>query len=352
MDRPRIGVIGGGHLGRIHAKLAASNPDCNLVGVADPSSDSRHLVESQLGLNTISEFRDWLGDIDGAIIAAPTFLHHEIGLWCLRHDIHLFVEKPIASSLRQANELVQLANAHNRTLQVGHVERFNPAWREATDQLSESKVHYIEASREGTYTGRSTDIGVVMDLMIHDIDLILSAIDSPIESVQAYGWSVLGEHEDFAVAMLKFRSGALAHLRASRISPISKRFMQIYSECGSMDIDFAAGTVLSTVLHRDVAMGNRRADQLSYELRAKVKDSLFQDWLCKTETKPPSVNAIQQEQEEFISAIRESRPVTVGGTQACNALELASRILEQIELQQAPPDVIPMRTPYAKPKAA
>jgi predicted dehydrogenase len=234
---PRIGVIGGGHLGRIHAKLAANNPSLVLIGVADPSADSRSIVESQLNLPTVHDYKEWDGAIDGAIIAAPTFLHHEIGSWCLRHGIHVLMEKPIASSLRQASELLQLAKSNSCTLQVGHVERFNPAWQKADALVASQSIRYIEAVREGTYTGRSTDIGIVMDLMIHDIDLVLSAVNDSVESVQAFGWSVLGEHEDFATACLRFQNGTIAQLRASRIAPVARRQMQLYSEGGLVEPD-------------------------------------------------------------------------------------------------------------------
>ncbi len=215
-SKPRIGVIGAGHLGRIHAKLLAANPVCEFVGVADTSLEARSLVASQLNTNAIADYRQWQGNIDGVVVAAPTFLHHPIGLWCLSNGIHVLMEKPIASSLAESTQLVQLAIANHCTLQVGHVERFNPAWKLACSQFDPESVRYIDAAREGVYTGRSTDIGIVLDLMIHDIDLILSLVHSPIESVSAYGWSALSEKEDFATACIRFRSGTVANLRASR----------------------------------------------------------------------------------------------------------------------------------------
>lgn len=339
--RPRIGVIGGGHLGRIHAKLAAANSNCELIGVADPSSDSRCLVESQLNIPAISDYRQWMGAIDGAIIAAPTFLHHEIGSWCLSQGIHTLIEKPVASSLQEANELVQLAKSHKCTLQVGHVERFNPAWLQIQPQLAVQSVRFIEAAREGTYTGRSTDIGIVMDLMIHDIDLVLSAINSPVDRVHAYGWSVLGEHEDFATACLQFRNGAIAQLRASRISPVAKRQMQVYTEEGLIEIDFGSGAITTTTPHVDVADGSRQADHLPPELRAKVKDCLFTEWLNRLETKAVPGNAIESEQNEFFDAIRGSGQVTVTGECGYQALEVATSILDQIAMNRPSRGIIP-----------
>ena len=262
------------------------------------------------------------------------------------------MEKPIASSLKEASQLVQLAHAKERTLQVGHVERFNPAWQLALSHFSSDAVRYIEAAREGTYTGRSTDIGIVMDLMIHDIDLVLSAVLSPVDSISAYGWSVLGEHEDFATACLRFRNGTIANLRASRIASSPKRHMQVYADDGLTEIDFATNTVNYTSAVEEVANGSRQADRLPPELRAKVKDSLFADWLNKVEIKAVASNAIEHEQTEFIGAIRSGTPVTVTGEHGYHALEVAARILEQIAINRPTRAIIPAAARFGQTKAA
>ena len=350
--RPRIGIIGGGHLGRIHAKLAKANPNCEVVAVADPFAPSRELVESQLSIPTLADYRELEGSIDGAIIATPTFLHHKTGVWCLNHGIHTLIEKPIASSLREAAELVQLAKRNQRTLQVGHVERFNPAWQYAVSQIDLESVRYLEAAREGTYTGRSTDIGIVMDLMIHDLDLILQTVNSPVDHVHAYGWSVLGKHEDFAVAGVHFKNGVVGHFRASRISPIAKRTMQVHTDTGVLDIDFATSSVTKTEPVQDVLDGVRQADSLPAAERAKVKDSLFTNWLGRQQTQVEPKNAIELEQNEFFNAIRDVTPVTVTGEHGYQALELAERILDQIAINRPARGIIPAADLFGKSKAA
>lgn len=350
---PRIGVIGGGHLGRIHAKLASANSQCCLVGVADPLESTRAQIESQLNLPTVSDFKQWSGLVDGVIIATPTFLHHEIGQWCLRHNMHVLVEKPIASNSDQAQELVQLAKQMRRTLQVGHVERFNPAWQLATEQIADQSVRYLEATREGVFTGRSTDIGIVMDLMIHDIDLAMSAIPSQIESVHAYGWSVLGEHEDYAVASLEFKNGSIAHLRASRISACTRRCMQLYTDENLVEVDFTNNTVTNTCPLEDVASKTRQADKLDATERSKVKDRLFQDWLSQRKFTPNASNAIESEQIEFFHAIQSGSSVTVTGQQGSRALEVACQILDAIELHRPESrNVLPITKRFVVPKAA
>ena len=351
-SKPRVGVIGGGHLGRIHAKLLSANPQCEFVGVADPSSESRSLVQSQLNTTAIEDYRQWLDAVDGVVVAAPTFLHNQIGVWCLSRGIHVLMEKPIASSLAEASQLVQLAKANSCTLQVGHVERFNPAWQLACSQLHADSVRYIEAAREGVYTGRSTDIGIVLDLMIHDIDLILSLVNSSVDSVSAYGWNAIGETEDFATACLKFRNGAVANLRASRISPTPKRSMQLYTDDGFVEIDFSSSVVSNTCAVEDVANGLRQADMLPPDQRAKVKDSLFVDWLSKVDTKATPVNAIEQEHCEFILAIQSGKKVSVTGEQGYHALEVAARILDQIAMNRPSRSIIPAAARFGKTKAA
>ncbi|XZE45837.1 Gfo/Idh/MocA family protein [Pirellulaceae bacterium SH467] len=328
---PRIAVIGGGHLGRIHAKLLAANDQCHFVAVADPSAASRELVQSTLKLPTVEDYRDLEHHIDGVIIAAPTFLHHEIGRWCLERGIHVFMEKPIAASTEQAHELVVLAYENHATLQVGHVERFNPAWKTVCATTRSESVRYIEAVREGAYSGRSTDIGIVMDLMIHDIDLILSLIQSPVEQVQAYGWQVLGQHEDFAVAQLRFRNGAMAQLRASRIAQSPKRAMSLYCEDGVQHIDFGTSQIVAIEARDEVKRGERLADALPAEARSKVKDELFESWLHRTEIQPPAHNAIGLEHSEFIQSMRTGESVTVSGHAGTAALSVAREILDAMQ---------------------
>jgi predicted dehydrogenase len=344
---PRIAVIGGGHLGRIHAKLLASRSDCQVVCVADPEPRSRELVSTQLGLPVIADYRDLDNKIDGAIVAAPTFLHAEIGSWLLSRNIHCFMEKPIAASTAEADTLVNLARRHGCTLQVGHVERFNPVWTTACEQVNDDSVRYIEAIREGTYTGRSTDIGIVLDLMIHDIDLILSLVPSPVAQVHAYGWAVLGSHEDFAVAHLRFKNGALAQIRASRVSESQRRCMQIFDDSGAHSLDFVAGTVTHTTPQADVAAGTKQADRLTFADRLKVKDALFHEWLCKTEIKPASINAIEAEHREFLSSVAFRTPVTVSGATARTALGVAEEILIAMQTRSADPSVIPLPQRFA-----
>lgn len=331
----RVAVIGAGHLGRIHAKLLAGRDDVRVVAVCDPYAPSRDWIESNLSLPTCEAFSSLEGLIDAAIIATPTTLHAQPATWCLQRGIHCLIEKPIASTLIEAHQLQRLALQSRCCLQIGHVERFNPVWESLLDRVASDRVLHLDARREGVYTGRSTDIGIVLDLMIHDLDLILSLIDSPVQSIRATGRCVLGQHEDFAIADLVFENGVTAHLRASRISPAPVRTMEVHGVDAWHTLDFANSVLTSTCATEAVAAGDLQADTLPIEARLAVKDELFSRWLEQTETRPASANAIAGEHTDFVDSILSGRSPRVSGADGVRALEVACAITDQIAEQVA-----------------
>lgn len=333
MAAPRVAVIGGGHLGRIHARLLAARSDVSFVAVCDPIAASRAEVESKLNLPTLDQFESLEGRVDAVVIATPTTLHHKIGKWCLERGIHTFMEKPIATNEAEAYDLIRTAERVGCQLQVGHVERFNPAWTHACERIDATSVRHIDARREGVYTGRSTDIGIVLDLMIHDIDLILSLIASPLVSIHATGRCVLGRHEDFAVADLVFKNGATAHLRASRISATQARAMEIHCDTAWAAIDFATNSFTITEPTLDVASGRLLADELPMPERLAVKDELFTRWLQKSEHRVEGTNAIADEHTDFLHAIASGTTPRVSGREGARALQVACEIADQIAAQ-------------------
>jgi predicted dehydrogenase len=329
----RIAVIGGGHLGRIHARLLATREDIEFVAVCDPLPEARTEIASKLGLPTLAEYESLLGNVDAVVIATPTILHHRIGRWALEHGVHALIEKPIACTAREADDLIALAEKKDCRLQIGHIERFNPVWARARESISPDAIQHIDARREGVYTGRSTDIGIVLDLMIHDIDLILSLISEPVVSIRASGRSVLGEHEDFAIADLVFRNGTTAHLRASRISPAPVRSMEIHGLESWISIDFSSSKCSLTQPSPPVALRELRADTLPIAERMKVKDEMFTRWLQQIELPTSPTNAMLDEQTDFIHAIRDRRPPVVSGRDGARALRVACEITHQIASQ-------------------
>ncbi len=302
MSKLKVAIIGAGHLGKIHARLAKSNDQFEVVGVVEPVAAARNQVATDLQLPTFDCIDPLIGDINAAIVATPTVYHYDVTSALLRAGVHVLVEKPLASSADQADRLVQIAKRHDLVLQVGHVERFNPSWTAVQPHLGTAK--YIECVRAGAYSGRSTDIGVVHDLMIHDIDLVLSLVRSQVVSVSACGIALLGQHEDLAEARVHFANGCIANFKASRVSLDATRRMSIFSTSSMADIDFSKNEVRlikpsAEILDREVQL-----DLLSAEERAEAKSSIFGE-LFTVETLPAEPrNAILDEQNDFALSIR------------------------------------------------
>src|SRR5262245_26882888 len=217
MARLRVAVVGVGHLGKEHARILAGFPDVELVGVVDTNADQAQAIARQHGTRAFTAVWPLLPLVDAAVIAVPTCHHHATALPFLERSIPLLIEKPITTTLADAQELVALAQRNSTILQVGHIERFNPAFEALVQRPMQPK--YIECERLGRFAGRSTDIGAVLDIMIHDIDLLLALVQAPVTAVHAIGAAVLGGHEDMVNARLTFANGCVANVTASRLSP-------------------------------------------------------------------------------------------------------------------------------------
>lgn len=332
MSRMRLAVVGTGHLGRIHARIAAGLEDAQLVAVVDSNAVAREQVAADTGAKPLADYRELLGNVDGAIIATPTSSHAAVANDLLRGGIPLLVEKPITATLAEAEEMVALADRQQLVLQVGHVERFNPALVSVSSKLEDPK--YIEARRLSGYTFRSTDVGVVMDLMIHDIDVVLSLVRSELVGVEAFGFSVLGGQEDMVNARLRFASGCIANLTASRVSHTPERSMQVItSECCA-DIDFGSRRTSIVEPTDDVLSREFDVDALSVEQKDHFREHLFDELLVKRELPALETNAIEQEQLDFCTAIRTGGSPQVTGADGRDAVAIAERVLEQVEQHQ------------------
>ena len=329
MSPLRLAIIGAGHLGRIHARLATDLSDADLVAVCDPSEAARNEVAAANDTTPVADYRDIIPQIDAAIVAAPTSLHCHIGSELASRGIHCFIEKPLAPSVEEADTLVAIAQRHAVVLQVGHVERFNPALQSAAPHLIEPK--YVETRRLSSYPFRSTDTGVVMDLMIHDIDVILSLVGADVRSVDALGFSVLGGNEDVAQARVSFDSGCVANLTASRVSYESCRMMQVWTPRAFASLDFASGQSTVTDPSADVLQRRFDVNALTADETAHLKEHLFDDLLVKQSVPSESVNAIAEEHRDFITSIRTGQAPRVSGTSGRDAVALAERILIAIK---------------------
>ena len=233
----RIGIAGAGHFGRYHALKVAAAERATLVGIHDRDDERAQTVGWEAGAPHLP-FAVLLDRIDALIVATPADTHHAVASAALRAGKHVLVEKPIASTLQQADELAALATERGLVLQVGHLERFSSAYQAMAARTGPPL--YIEATRIAPFKPRGTDVSVILDLMIHDLDLILTLIDSPIESVDAVGAAVASPHEDIANARIRFASGAVATITASRISARTERRMRIFAQDSYLGVDFSA----------------------------------------------------------------------------------------------------------------
>lgn len=328
MSQLRIAVIGAGHLGRIHAKLLHQVDGAELVAISDPVEAARSKASQLYAVPTFADYRECIDEIDAAIVAAPTDHHFEIAETLLKAGKHLLVEKPLAIDRDQANRLVAQATAGRLTLQVGHVERFNPAFT-ALENLAVD-VKHVEAVRASRFPGRCLDVGVVMDLMIHDLDLVLSMTDAAVKSVSASGLAVISNHEDLAEARIEFECGMVANLRASRVSPNAARQMQVFGSNGFADLDFGAPALsvvrpCDTVVYRMFDLTAETDNPLDYSGR------LFSERLrCETLQLDPR-NAILDELHDFVISIQAGIAPTVDGVAAARAVDVAGQVLESIE---------------------
>ncbi len=325
----RLSIIGAGHLGRIHARLAVDLPDTQLVAVCDPSQSARHQVATDTRTRPVADYRQLFGQIDAAIVAAPTSEHHAIGVELAQQGIHLLIEKPLAPTLDAAEALVAAADHHHVVLQVGHVERFNAAFQSAAGYLADPK--YIEASRLSSYPFRSTDTGVVMDLMIHDLDIVLTLADADVRTVEAFGLTVLGGHEDVAQARITFENGCVANLTASRVSYESCRKMNVWTRSVFASLDFASGIATLVKPRYDVLNRQIDVDSLTPDQQSHLKEHLFEELLVKRTLGSVSVNAIVEEQRDFVTSIRNHQTPRVPGAAGRDAVALAERVLTAID---------------------
>lgn len=325
MSLPRIAVIGAGHLGSIHARLLSERADARLVAVVDPIPAARQTIERQLGIATRASLTQLEGTLDAAIVASPTSTHYEVAGALLDRGIHVFVEKPLTPRSLEGRALCQAARKRNCILQVGHSERFNPAWLAAAPFLT--GVRRIRATRQSGFPSRSLDVGVVLDLMIHEIDLVLSLTTAPLVDLSAHAATVVGPHEDIVSARLQFDDGMVAELESSRVSPRRERKWDVLTDQGWAEVDFAqtsASVALAIPEFSDVA---HQVAGWPHPRRREFADQLFCQWMPHTRLDVDTVNALVAEHDEFLAAIRGESAVTVDGNAGCRAVELAERIL-------------------------
>src|SRR5581483_9655309 len=314
MARLRMAVIGVGHLGKEHARILAGLPEVDLVGVADVNAEQAQAVARRWQTQAYGDYWPLLNLVDAACIVVPTSHHAAVAGDFLRRGIPVLIEKPLAPSRGEADALVELADHHGALIQVGHIERFNPAFEALLRRPLQAK--YVRCERLGPFTGRSGDIGVVLDLMIHDLDLLLAVVQSPVVSVDALGVRMFGTHEDAANARLHFANGCVADLTASRAHPVPHRRMHLWGPEGYAGIDFAKKRLSLTQPSDELRRCGIDPSKLDAASQARLKDDLFDRYFESLDLDHPGQDQLTAELKEFVHCVKTGSRPRIGGHEA------------------------------------
>ncbi|HEX9007387.1 MAG TPA: Gfo/Idh/MocA family oxidoreductase [Bacteroidota bacterium] len=326
MNTLAVGVIGVGHLGSLHAKMLSEIPEVRLAGVVDTDAERAAAAAALFRTTAFPTLDELFACVDAVTIATPTSLHHAVGTRALEAGKHLFLEKPITETVAEAEDLCRCAASRGLTIQVGHIERFNPAIL----ALEPYKLNpmFVESHRLAQFNPRGTDVAVVLDLMIHDIDLILSFVKSPVKQVDASGIAVVSDSVDIANARLQFVNGCVANVTASRISQKKMRKMRLFQPNGYISIDFSQGIAEVFRLATDNDPETESTLMLGELGSGKHKRKIVYE-----QPEVHEVNALRYELELFARCVREGKPPVVSGEDGRRALEVASIIMKKIAEQ-------------------
>ena len=309
MDKIRAGVIGVGYLGKFHAEKFAAAEQSELVGVVDTDPDQAERIAKMHDTQPLTDYRELLGRVDAVSIVVPTPLHYEIAKAFLEKGVDVLVEKPMTATIAEADELVRIAEKEGLVLQVGHLERFNPAVKAVKDIVKQPI--FIESNRLSLYQPRGTDVSVVLDLMIHDIDIILTFVQSKIAYSHAMGAPVVSDHVDIANAHLEFENGAVANVTASRISSKSERKIRVFQKDGYLSLDFANRSMMHIwpgENGKSAPVPGMQMEELSFEQGDALRDEIH----------------------SFLDAVKGRGEPEVSGQMGREALNIALNITRQI----------------------
>ncbi|MDA8420408.1 MAG: Gfo/Idh/MocA family oxidoreductase [Pseudomonadota bacterium] len=307
-DRLRVGVIGVGYLGKFHAGIYAAMPDVELVGVADVDAAAAAAVAAKQGCRVYTRAEDLLGKVDAVSIVVPTVHHLPVARPFLESGVHMLMEKPLAPDYEEALALVELAERSGAIFQVGHLERFNAGVMALVERVREPR--FIEVHRLGGFVERATDVDVVTDLMIHDIDIVMSLVGSPIRDIAATGLPVLTEHVDIANARIEFANGAVANVTASRVSNKKQRRIRVFGRNGYHALNYIDQQI--EVARAVSSPGGGRAEIVAEQVAVEPRQPL------------------DAELAEFIRSIRTGQQPLVGGRTGLEALRVALMVKEKI----------------------
>jgi predicted dehydrogenase len=322
----KIGVIGVGHLGRFHTQNYAKISSADLTGVYDVDQERSKQVAEEYGTKSYSDMQQLLQDIDAVSLVVPTSLHFETAKTILENGIHCLIEKPITSTIEEADALIELARKNNLIIQIGHIERFNPAIL----ALRDIKLNplFVESHRLASFDPRGTDVAVVLDLMIHDIDIILNLVNSKVKTIDASGVSVLTREVDIANARIQFENGAVANVTASRISQKKMRKMRLFQQDTYIGIDF-----LEKISEIYRLVNAEATDNAIFGIPIDIGDPEKKKKIIYQKPNVEEVNALKEELISFIDCVQNSRQPIVSGEDGREALRVAIEITNLIEKQ-------------------
>ncbi|HUI65746.1 MAG TPA: Gfo/Idh/MocA family oxidoreductase [Bacteroidota bacterium] len=327
MKTVRIGVIGVGHLGALHAKMLSDIPGVALAGVFDIDGAKTQKIAAEYGCLPARTVEDLLSRVDAVTIATPTEAHCLTALGALERGKHVFLEKPITQTIDEADRICRSASQKGLLIQVGHIERFNPAIL-ALEKYQIAPM-FVESHRLAQFNPRGTDVAVVLDLMIHDIDLILSFVHSPVRAVEANGVAVVSESVDIANARIQFENGCVANVTASRISQRKMRKMRLFQKSGYISIDFSEGAAEVFRL-----VGENEPDAKGTMMLGELGSGKYKRKIVYEQPEVKEVNALRHELSLFAKAVADGTPPVVSGEDGKRALEVASAIMEKIGQQK------------------
>jgi len=327
MDPLNVGVIGVGHLGSLHAKMYSQIPSVHFVGVYDVDLKRAETLAAEFGIKAFATLDDLLSQVQAVSIATVTQSHYDVAMQVIKRGVHLLIEKPITATIEQAKAVTERAETKGLKLQVGHIERFNPAIL-ALEPYNITPL-FIESHRLAQFNPRGSDVAVVLDLMIHDIDLILSLVKSKVTRIDANGIAVISDTPDIANARLQFENGCVANVTASRISQNKMRKMRLFQRDAYISIDFAQG--LSEVF--------RLVDEETPNLKptmmlGKIDQGLHKRIIVYEQPEVQEVNALKYELERFVESVQKNTETPVTGRDGLHALEVAQEILHMIGSQK------------------
>lgn len=322
-NKVRIGVVGVGHLGETHARLLTEIEEAELIGVYDINSNRSEKIARELNVISFSSLDELLERVEAISIVSPTSTHYEIAGRAIQAGRHCFIEKPISTTVEQADILCKMASSRDVKLQVGHIERFNPAVLALSNM--DMNPMFIESHRLAQFKPRGMDVAVVLDLMVHDIDLILNFVKSPVSSIDASGVGVISDTIDIANARIKFENGAVANVTASRISQRKMRKMRLFQRDSYISIDFTEGLaeVYRAVRPDSLLTGDINLGVIGVGEAARI--------VTYYQAESPQINPLKHELTLFLKSIIDDTPTAVSGEEAAKVMRVADVIVKQID---------------------